>query len=183
MSKSLPTHVKHPCTLDEDELLAQCTLARGRSSGPGGQHRNKVQTQVTLTHKPTDISARAGERRSGAENKRVALKRLRLNLAIEYRCPISSSISPGDPESDTRSELWKSRVKDGRIVVSESHRDLPTLLAEALDMLSACALDHREASLRLQCTPSQFVKLLKKHHPALIRVNLDRKAHDLASLR
>jgi len=175
MSKSLPTHVKHPCTLDEDELLAQCTLARGRSSGPGGQHRNKVQTQVTLTHKPTDISARAGERRSGAENKRVALKRLRLNLAIEYRCPVS--------DGDTPSALWKSRVKDGRIVVSESHRDLSTMLAEALDMLSACGFDHRVASTRLQCTPSQFVKLLKKHQPALIRANADRKAHDLASLR
>lgn len=175
MSRAFPKHPLHPCTLDEDELLAQCTLARGRSSGPGGQHRNKVQTQVTLTHKPTDISARAGERRSGAENKRVALRRLRLNLAIEYRCPIT--------DGDTRSDLWKSRVKDGRIVVSESHRDLPTMLAEALDMLSACEFDHKEASARLKCTPSQFVKLLKKHQPALIRTNAERKKHDLASLR
>lgn len=169
----------HPCILSDYDLLTQCTLARGRSSGPGGQHRNKVQTQVTLTHKPTDLSATAGERRTGAENKRIALKRLRLTLAIEHRCDVLSRGKSGD----ARSDLWKSRVKDGRIVVSESHRDLPTLLAEALDMLAACDLDHKAASLRLDCTPSQFVKLLKKHQPALNRVNTDRKAMDLSSLR
>jgi RF-1 domain len=169
----------HPCALDDDALLAQCTLARGRSSGPGGQHRNKVQTQVTLTHKPTGLSARAGERRTGAENKRVALKRLRLTLAIEYRCDVPDVGLKGD----VRSALWQSRVKDGRIVVSESHRDLPTLLAEALDMLAATEFDHKEASVRLACTPSQLVKLLKKHQPALNRANAERDAQGLAPLR
>ena len=79
----------HPAALTDDALLAECDLGRGRASGPGGQHRNKVETAVTLTHRPTGVIAQASERRSQVENKRVALRRLRLKLATEIRLPLS----------------------------------------------------------------------------------------------
>ncbi len=56
-----------------------------RASGPGGQHRNKVATGVHLTHLPTGVSVTATERRSRAQNKSVALKRLVRRLADASR--------------------------------------------------------------------------------------------------
>jgi hypothetical protein len=159
----------HPATLPDDALLKECRVGKGRSSGPGGQHRNKVETQVILTHLPTGLTAQAGERRSAAENLKVATRRLRLALATEVRTPV--------PIGDARSELWRSRCSpDGHIACNPGHRDYPSMLAEAMDMLAAAGYDPRKAALRLCCTMSQLVKLLKEHPPALDALNHARRA-------
>ena len=35
------------------ELLAECRVEARRDSGPGGQHRNKVESAIRLVHEPT----------------------------------------------------------------------------------------------------------------------------------
>jgi peptide chain release factor len=47
-----------------------------RSSGPGGQHVNKVATAVTLCHRPSGISVTAQDSRSQAVNRKLARERL-----------------------------------------------------------------------------------------------------------
>jgi peptide chain release factor len=47
-----------------------------RSSGPGGQHVNKTESAVRVTHLPTGLSAIAREERSQHLNRRLALARL-----------------------------------------------------------------------------------------------------------
>ena len=66
--------------LDDDSLLAQCETDFFIASGPGGQHRNTTASGVRLTHPPTELSVTATERRSQAQNRSVALERLREGL-------------------------------------------------------------------------------------------------------
>lgn len=166
----------HPASLADDVLLAQCTLTRGKSQGPGGQHRNKVETKVTIRHEPTGIEAHAGERRSQAQNKSVALFRLRLELAIHVRCPV--------PIGEIRTPLWLSRVSAaGRIACNPEHHDFPAMLALAMDVTAAANADLSQAAARLTCTPSQLIKLLQDHPPAMAAVNLARTDRGLKRLQ
>ena len=156
--------------MPEDELLRHCEWGRGRSGGPGGQHRNKVETLVWITHTPTGVESQAGERRSAEDNRHVALFRLRLALATSVRC----AVPKGDAWGDARSALWKLRCPNERIACNPAHDDFPSLLAEALDNVFASGLDEHKAAARLCCTVSQLVKLVKEHPPALSWWNAQR---------
>lgn len=157
----------HPAALPDDALLAQCRLTHTRTGGPGGQHRNKTNSAVVLAHTPTDLHAQAAERRSAEENKHVALRRLRLELAVHHRVAV--------PAGEIRSALWRSRTPGARIVLSHRHHDYPAMLAEALDVLDASAYDPRKAATRLGVSPSQLVRMIADHPPALVMVNEQRR--------
>ena len=55
-----------------------------RSSGPGGQHVNKVSTAVTLVHRPSGMSVTVQETRSQYRNRQLAVNRL-ITLIEETR--------------------------------------------------------------------------------------------------
>lgn len=164
----------HPAALEPAELLKSCDETRTRRSGPGGQHRNKTETAVVLLHKPTGISAEGSERRSQAENRAVALKRLRLTLAVEHRRPASSS-GP--------SELWQSRTRGRQLVISASHEDFASLVAEALDCLQGVGWQIAPAAEILGVTTSQLCGLFRKSPAAWVAVNTQREALGLPKLK
>jgi hypothetical protein len=95
--------VPHPCQLSEAKLLSQCRIEFTRRGGPGGQHRNKVESAVVLIHEPTQILAEASERRDQSQNRRVALGRLRRQLSWLVRsvpCPVPLAPRGQAPEGD-----------------------------------------------------------------------------------
>jgi protein subunit release factor B len=65
---------KHPT--DRESLERDCDLEFFVAGGPGGQHRNKVETGVRLTHRPTGLVVTATERRSQSANREAAYERM-----------------------------------------------------------------------------------------------------------
>lgn len=165
----------HPATLPSAELLKNCSVERTRRSGPGGQHRNKVETAVVLTHRPTGIQAEASERRSQPENHAVATFRLRVRLAIEVRYPVVPELSP--------SALWLSRRAGNRIQINPAHDDFPALLAEGLDVLASQDWDLPVAAEWLGCSTSQLGKFLQLEPLAFGKLNQERAARGLRPLK
>lgn len=51
-----------------------------RASGPGGQHVNRTESAVRVTHAPTGLQASASEERSQHRNRKLALARLAAKL-------------------------------------------------------------------------------------------------------
>ena len=151
----------HPACLPIEDLLRECSETRTRRGGPGGQHRNKVETAVVLVHEPTGVVAEASERRSQAENRRVAVRRLRLLLAVGHR----------ERPAAGPSDLWRSRVRSGRISISVDHDDFPAVVAEALDTLAAANFSLRDAAARLGVSGSQLTRLLRRDAAAWTQLN------------
>jgi ribosome-associated protein len=65
----------------DDALEAECVVEFFIGGGPGGQHRNKTASAVRLHHPPTGLTVLATERRSQAQNRAVAMERLRARLS------------------------------------------------------------------------------------------------------
>lgn len=164
----------HPATLPIEELLKACSEKHVRRSGPGGQNRNKVETGIVLTHEPTGVMVEASERRTQLENRVVAIRRLRRALAVDVR----DSDLP-----DVPSELWRSRIKNERIVLNESHDDQPAMLAEAIDRIAANDWDLGKSADQLGTSSSQLVKLLKTEPRAFKLLNDERRQRGLSAMK
>ena len=61
-------------------LERECDIQYFIATGPGGQHRNKVETGVRLTHRPTGVVVTATERRSQHANREAAYERMAAKL-------------------------------------------------------------------------------------------------------
>lgn len=168
-------HQLHPATWPEEQLLTECDVKRTRGSGPGGQHRNKVETAVVVTHSATGIKGQASEKRSQHANREVAVERLRINLAIQHRHDTCQERTP--------SEIWNSRIRNGKISVSRSHFDFASLLAEAIDFIASENFDVAVAARRLGVSTSQLNKFLKAEPMAFQSINSEREKRDLHRLK
>ncbi len=56
-----------------------------RDGGNGGQHRNKVESCVVVTHKPSGFTVRCADGRSQHQNRELAIKTIRARLWNELK--------------------------------------------------------------------------------------------------
>ena len=82
------------------DLLKQCKVDTFRASGKGGQHVNKTESAVRITHIPTAIVVTCQDERSQHRNKEIALSRLRKKLEALNKKQKNESLhgSPGPPK-------------------------------------------------------------------------------------
>ena len=64
----------------DEELLSQCKVETFRSSGKGGQHANKTESAVRLTHIKSGIQVMCQDERSQYLNKIKCIKELRIRI-------------------------------------------------------------------------------------------------------
>ena len=107
---------------DSDLIYESC-----KSSGAGGQHINKTESAVRLTHKPSGIVIECQEERSQFKNKDKALKMLRAKLydikqreqSDKIASDRRSQVGTGDRSEKIRTYNYpQNRVTDHRIGVT-----------------------------------------------------------------
>jgi protein subunit release factor B len=91
-----------------------------RSSGPGGQHVNKVSTAVTLLHRPSGIAVAVQDSRSQAMNRQLARGRLLDKIEAVRRAEKLARQS--DREKLRRQKRKRPRGLKERILKSKKHR-------------------------------------------------------------
>jgi protein subunit release factor A len=99
---------EHPDRPDDDTLLSECRVETFRAGGPGGQHQNKTESAVRLTHLPTGITVTVRDSRSQHRNRQIALDRLRAALEERAR-PEVPRIPTKTPAGQKRKRLDEKR--------------------------------------------------------------------------
>ncbi len=114
-----------------------------RSSGAGGQHVNKTDSAIRITHLPTGVVVESQTERSQHANRDKAMKRLRAMLAeaeAERRAAATAEIRKLQVGSGDRSQRIRTynypqgRITDHRVEGLTLY-DLPAVLEGALDPL------------------------------------------------
>ena len=88
-----------------------------RSSGPGGQHVNKVSTAVQLRHVPTGVSVTVQDTRSQSMNRQLAWERLLDTIERtrrEERAARRSEIEKKRRQNSKRPRGVKERILEGK---------------------------------------------------------------------
>lgn len=110
---------KKKYTTDIEALKKEVECSFFKSSGPGGQRKNKKETAVKLFHPPSGVTVIATEHRLQAKNRELALERLReklleLNKEKKPRIPTTMPKSMKEQilqEKKKRAEKKKQRKK------------------------------------------------------------------------
>src|SRR5437016_14261826 len=106
----LPPLRPPPYALDRETLEREVLVDTFRASGPGGQHVNKTESALRLTHPPSGVVVTAQDSPSQFRNRETAFERLaaqlaRLNHVPKKRIPTR----PGAAAKRRRIERKKQR--------------------------------------------------------------------------
>lgn len=169
--------------LSDEELLAQCRVERFRVSGPGGQHRNKTDSAVRLTHTPSGVQGYASERRSQHQNRSEALKRLRREIALQARRPLELELYHPPPALQRMLPRGVRAEGSKRERVGPRHREFWTGARALLDLLDASDGAVSDAAALIGCSTGQLVKLLNSEPHLWAAANRIRERRGLRPLR
>jgi peptide chain release factor 1 len=126
-----------------------------RASGAGGQHVNKTESAVRITHLPTGVVVAMQEERSQHKNRAKAMKILRARLYEQQRTSLHASraadrrsqVGTGDRSERIRTfNFPQGRVTDHRINLT-LHKIDRVLLGEMDEIISALTEEDQAARL------------------------------------
>lgn len=127
---------------DVDINKADLKIDTYRSSGAGGQHVNKTESAVRITHLPTGIVSESQDGRSQIKNREIALNRLyvkimevrRQEYESEQAAKRKSLVGSGDRAGKIRTYNYpQNRVTDHRLEGEHKNFPLQTIIEGDLD--------------------------------------------------
>lgn len=166
--------------LSDDQFLSQCDLHTYRSSGPGGQHRNKVSSAVRLLHRPSGITAHGDDSRSQHQNKQLAISRLRMNIALRIRRPVDPKKYSIPPIVKECVFLPKNAGPDSlkRLAIGRKDFRFWQVAAALLDLLDACHGRLADAAAILGITSSNLTSVMESDRHLLAAAQEIRKRNN-----
>ena len=147
----LPEAVDVEINIDEKDLK----IDTYRSSGAGGQHVNKTESCIRMTHLPTGIVVTCQDERSQLKNREKAMKVMKSRLydfyntqyRNEYAENRKNQIGTGDRSERIRTYNFpQGRITDHRIGYTAYNLD-EFLLGDIDEMVEALTIADREARL------------------------------------
>ena len=170
--------------LDDKALLAQCDVHIYKSSGPGGQHRNKVSSAVRLAHRPTGIAAHGDDSRSQHTNKLLAIRRLRMNIACRTRDQVD--MQAADLPDVVRQCIFTPRGRGAdappRMEIGARDYRFWQVAAFLLDALASAEGQVSQAARRVGIGTANFSALLKSDRHLLAAAQEIRRRFSLRPL-
>lgn len=106
-----------PYSLDRASLEREVRVDTYRASGPGGQHVNRTESAVRLTHAPSGVVVTAMESRSQIRNREIAFERLMHKLRALNRVPKprkATRVSRAVKERRLAAKKHRASIKRGR---------------------------------------------------------------------
>ncbi len=101
---------------DLEVLKKQVIVETYRSSGPGGQRKNKVETAVRIKHLPSGVTVVATEHRSQTDNRRLAFERLRDRL-IKWNRPRKRRLQTSVPSIAIEKRMEEKKIRSKKKVL------------------------------------------------------------------
>ena len=137
-------------TIDIDINESDCRVDTYRASGAGGQHINKTDSAVRITHEPTGIVVQCQNDRSQHKNRSMAWDMLRSRL---YEAELQRREAEAQDLADSKSEIgWGHQIRSYVLQPYQLVKDLRTnvetsdtsgVLDGDLDIFMAAALSAR----------------------------------------
>lgn len=109
-----------PYAVDRETLEREVVIDVFRASGPGGQHVNRTESALRLTHPPSGVVVTAQDSPSQHRNREIAFERLierlrRLNHVPKKRVPTRPTFASKKRRLEGKKQVGEKKRTRGRV--------------------------------------------------------------------
>ena len=149
--------------MTDEELLKLCKTDHFIATGKGGQKRNKTSSAVRLSLNDSTISVTASEDRQQSVNKKLAIRKLRLSIAMELR---------------QEAQAWQ-----GQLDMNAKNPQYPLFIGCLTDYLFESNWQVSEVAKSFDISTGKLIKIISKDDSFWQFVNKERQGNGYKPLK